>query len=149
MRKAFYIALLLHFLRKLLGKVMESPGEPPADFPRFSPGEPVRLDVLLTVSAGSIPGVGVEIYPGVEKFPPGTTRAHAWAALCRLAAMDTEDIFGEGSTVKEMKVAVSRGTLDQRNWNRFRSRYGIRPWGRIHNIILDAGFDRKIHAKPM
>lgn len=149
MRKALYIAILLHFLRKLLGKVMESPGEPPADFPRFSPGEPVRLDVLLTVSPGSVSGVGIEIYTGVDKFPPGTTRNQAWAALRRFTDMGTEDIFGEGSVVKEMKVAVSRGSLDTRNWTRFRSRYGIRSWGRIHNVILDAGFDRKIYAKPL
>ena len=142
MRKAFYIALFLHFLRKLLGKVSKSPGEPPADFPRFSPGEPVRLDVMLTVSARSVPGTCIEIYPGVEKFPDG-------AALGRLTSMGTEDIFGEGSNVKEMKVAVSRGTLDKRNWARFRGRYGIRSWGRIHNAVLGADFDRKIYAKPL
>ena len=136
MRKALYIAIFLHFLRKLLGKVMESPRELPADFPGFAPGEPVRLDVILSLADGSM-----EIYGGLDQFPKDATRDYAYETIRCLNAMEPKDIFGRVTNVKSAVFSLVHGRLCKSEYSQFKLRYGLGVFKRIHAQVVQGNFD--------
>ena len=143
MRLAVYMSIFLHFLRKLLRKCSSSEQIPPGFLPLFSPGDPVRLSVMLYLSEGRL-----QMYPGIDQFPPGTTRKQAYEALERLKGMEPEDIFGERSGVTEVMFSVVTGKLDWAHWNSFRAKYGIRSFRRIHEVVCAGKVGVAPHPKP-
>ena len=66
MKAAVYLAIFLHFVRKILAKVSVRPSVPDT-FLRFSPGEPVGLDIVVEDS------ISIAIYNRVIQFPPETS----------------------------------------------------------------------------
>ena len=143
MRIAVYMSIFLHFLRELLRKCSSSDPIPPGFLPGFSPGDPVRLSVMLYLADGRL-----QLYPGIDQFPPGTTRKQAYEALERLKGMEPEDIFGERSGVTDVTFSVLTGELNKAHWNSFRAKYGIRSYKRIHEVVCNGKFGVARHPKP-
>lgn len=141
MRAAIYIAIVLHFLRKLLRKVAVS-REVPVDFLWFSPGEHVCLNVIVSHGDGKY-----EIYNGIIGFPEGTTRQRAWDILEKLKTIRVNLLFGSGTSVTDIGFSILKGKVHKGDWAAFRARYGIRAFG-IINMAVKAGQAPK-HAHPV
>lgn len=144
MKIALYLAIVLHFLRKLLGKVSKSPGEPPADFPGFDPGEPVRLDVILSLEDGSM-----EIYGGIDQFPKDATRDYAYETLRCLNSVEPETIFGRGTNVKTAVFSLVHGRLCKSDYSQFKLRYGLGAFSRIHAQVVQGNFDPRRYERGL
>ena len=129
MKTAIYIAIVLHFLRKILRKAAVS-GEVPVDFPRFSPGEHVCLTVRVSHADG-----GCEIYSGIIGFPKGTTRQRAWDILEKLRTLRVNLLFGSVTNVTGIGFSVLKGEVDKGDWAAFRAMYGIRAFGIIKMVV--------------
>ena len=141
MKAAIYIAIVLHFLRKMLRKVSVS-REVPGNFPRFSPGERVCLNVTVSHADG-----GYEIFNGIIGFPEGTTRQRAWDILEELGTLRVDLLFGPVTSVTDIGFSVLRGEVDKGDWGAFRARYGIRAFG-IINMVVKTGQAPK-YAHPV
>ena len=141
MKAAIYIAIVLHFLRNMLRKVAVS-REVPVDFPRFSPGEHVCLNVRVSHADGKC-----EIYSGIIGFPEGTTRQRAWDTLEKLRTLRVNLLFGPVTSVTDIGFSVLKGEVDKGDWSAFRARYGIMAFGFI-NMVVKTGQAPK-YAHPV
>lgn len=141
MKAAVYLAIFLHFVRKILAKVSVRPSVPDT-FLRFSPGEPVGLDIVVEDS------ISIAIYNRVIQFPPGTSREDAWRTLNRLNQLDPAYVFGrrgESGEVPTVRYGVSAGSTYDVDVTWFRRSYGIRAYGIIRMVVMKGKLPELAH----
>ena len=114
----------------------------PDTFLRFSPGQPVSLDIVVTDSSG------ISMYSRVIQLPPGTSREDAWRTLNRLKGLDPAYVFGrrgESGEVPKVSYGVSAGSTYDCDFTWFRRSYGIRAYGIIRMAVMRGELPKLVH----